>query len=508
LHLEVSAAGAARPTVSRAPSDVARATPDARLAFLRVSIGKKKVYVGEAVPITLKAYFRPGTEVTLAGAPSLGSTAFTVSQLPDQPHQSVETIGGEPYRVASWSGTVSAAMSGHFSSVSTLPIVVRYREETPSANPFGSNPFGSMFGDDDSFPDISTLRSMMQRSTLGGGDIGDLFGRVRQRDMTLRAPEQTLDVLPLPANGRPAEFTGAVGHFDVGATLTPSSGSAFEPMSLKLEVTGRGNFDRVSSTGLPSSDTWKTYPMAAIPEKGAANAPVVSKTFEQAVVPQKDGVVALPPISFAFFDPDRARYVVRTTPAITARIAPAAGGSVASAAPSPASDASAASPAPIVAQPMKIAEGHYVSAFTVPYRQAWFWALQLALALCAAGAIAWQTRSARGPSARARRRAYFVSLAERKEEMKRAAVMGDDRHFFDAARAALQLRLADHWGIEPDDVTVDEVTRRCGESGATLLAALDAADRARYSGVSAPRASLTKWNDLILRELDQVELRP
>ena len=42
------------------------------LAFLRVVLPSKKLFIGQAVPVTFKAYFRAGTEVTLSGAPSLG----------------------------------------------------------------------------------------------------------------------------------------------------------------------------------------------------------------------------------------------------------------------------------------------------------------------------------------------------------------------------------------------------------------------------------------------------
>lgn len=132
LELEVSAAGAPAPSAAQARLEPSSPN-QVRLAFLRVVLGKRKVYVGEAVPVTFKAYFRPGTEVTLEGAPSLGASAFTISPLPDEPRQSVETIGDQPYRVAAWSGTVSAAMAGHFSSVSTLPVMVRYREAAPAA---------------------------------------------------------------------------------------------------------------------------------------------------------------------------------------------------------------------------------------------------------------------------------------------------------------------------------------------------------------------------------------
>ena len=108
LELKVDPAGAGAPRASAsagAPGTAADEPAQAGLlALLRVTLPKGTLYVGQAVPVTFKAYFRPGMEVTLTGPPSLGIPAFTLSQLSDEPRQGVESIGGVPYRVATWTG--------------------------------------------------------------------------------------------------------------------------------------------------------------------------------------------------------------------------------------------------------------------------------------------------------------------------------------------------------------------------------------------------------------------
>jgi hypothetical protein len=78
--------------------------------------------------------------------PSLGISAFTINHLQDEPRQSVESIGGVPYRVATWTAQASAAMPGHFATRATLPIVARYRDA--SRRP-AADPLAGMLDDDD-----------------------------------------------------------------------------------------------------------------------------------------------------------------------------------------------------------------------------------------------------------------------------------------------------------------------------------------------------------------------
>jgi len=104
--------------------------------------------------------------------------------------------------------------------------------------------------------------------------------------MTLHALFQTVDVLsPRPPASR--DYNGAVGRFDVRAALTPTTGTTFAPMSLKIEVTGQGNLDRVSTAGLPSSANGRLI-------RQARRSPTGSKVFEQAVVPPIEWRLEIP----------------------------------------------------------------------------------------------------------------------------------------------------------------------------------------------------------------------
>jgi hypothetical protein len=465
------------------------------LALLRVVLPSKKLFIGESVPVTFKAYFRAGTEVTLSGVPSLGIPAFTINHMEDKPRQSVESIAGVPYRVAIWTGAASAAMPGHFATHATLPILARYRE---AAQRPATDPFAGMLDEDDTFSasPSAMIRSFMKQSAFGGA-LGDMFGQVREREMTLRAPAQTLDVLSLPGKGQPADYTGAVGRFDVRATLAANSGTTFAPMTLRIEITGQGNLDRVATTGLPSSANWKTYPPSSkITAEG-------TKVFEQAVVPQQSGHLELPAISFSFFDPDRNQYVTRSSAPIGAEIAATpAGAALPSVARTENVPKQTAEPATGL-RPNRIDEGHFVGTLLPPYRRSWFWPIVAVPWLALTLVVAWPR--ARLASARSRRRALGQTVARHRLAMQHAAAAGDAVRFHEAAATALRERLGAMWKMPPDEVSAAEAAARMGQNDEPIVVALRSAEQLRYGAAVEDSSSLATLAKTIERRLDQLE---
>jgi hypothetical protein len=501
LRLTVAPAGADAPYAGAVPPAESsprenHQAPQGSLALLRVTLPGQKLYVGQTAPITIKAYFRAGTQVMLTGAPDLGVAAFTVSQLPEQPRQSVESIRGVPYRVATWTGQMSAAMPGRYPTTATLPMVVRSREaeRRPAADPFAG-----MLEDDDASSSASLLHSFMSQSGFGG--FGDVFGRVRERTMTVRAPTQAVEVLPLPDAGQPPGFSGAIGHFAVRATLAPAAGAAFEPMKLAIEISGQGSFDRVATTGLPASPDWKTYPPSARLAPGL-------KVFEQAVVPQRAGRVELPAVPFSYFDPDLRRYVTRSTTPIAVQVAPAPAGSTTAAVVAGAHTSAAAGGPPTGWRPNRLDEGRYAATLRPPHRRPWFWAALPLPWLALAGGLALARGRGRAASTRARRRAVRTTIAQQRQAMRTAAVARDPVRFFDAARTALQHQLGARWSLAPDAVTAAEAERRLGEAGTPIVAALRAAEHLSYGGASSDPGALAEVAATIERQLSQPENQP
>ena len=95
-----------------------------------------------------------------------------------------------------------------------------------------------------------------------------------------------------------------------------------DPITLKMKITGQGNFDRVTTNGLASSAAWKSYKPNARFEPADRDGFAGTKTFEQAIVPNMAGASEIPAVSFSYFDPDTRSYVTKTTSPIPIEIGP------------------------------------------------------------------------------------------------------------------------------------------------------------------------------------------
>lgn len=132
-----------------------------------------------------------------------------------------------------------------------------------------------------------------------------------RQDAVVIGEPLTLRVLELPQEGRPPEFTGAVGRrFSVHAEATPLAVAAGAVLKLALHLEGDGNlefFDPPRLDGL--AGRFHVYGM--IDAKGARR-----RTITYDVAPLDAAVTEVPAIAFAYFDPQApaAYRTIRTVP--------------------------------------------------------------------------------------------------------------------------------------------------------------------------------------------------
>lgn len=134
------------------------------------------------------------------------------------------------------------------------------------------------------------------------------FGGMESRPQDVTARPLTLAVKPLPNDGRPANFAGAVGRFSFDATAKPTELTAGDPVTLTVTLSGEGNIDVVSPPQIVAGNGFRTYePKLIVNEIDAARG-VGRKVFEQVVIPKTAEATNLTALSFSYFDPESARY--------------------------------------------------------------------------------------------------------------------------------------------------------------------------------------------------------
>ena len=151
----------------------------------------------------------------------------------------------------------------------------------------------------------------------------DIFGRflTQNANITVAAKNRTVDVRPLPLDGKPDDFTGAVGEFDFTVKTDKRSLDASEAFQLSVEANGNGNlklFD-LPKPNLPSK--LEVYePENA--DKVRTNLSGMSglKRSTYTVVPAYKGKYPIPPISFSYFNPKTERYERKTSDEIVIEV--------------------------------------------------------------------------------------------------------------------------------------------------------------------------------------------
>lgn len=137
--------------------------------------------------------------------------------------------------------------------------------------------------------------------------------RVRTKDVLATADALRFVVKPLPEEDRPADFSGAVGHFDLQVSLSPQKVKVGDPITVTMKVSGTGNFESVTCPRLGDPKGFRQYDaetkLSVEPTDTTFRG---EKTFSKPLVPSDDTVKEIPAISFDFFDPERGTYQTLT----------------------------------------------------------------------------------------------------------------------------------------------------------------------------------------------------
>lgn len=285
IEITVSAAPQAAPSTPQPGLSAPRAGPSGAGAvlMLKASVDNKRVYVNEQVTLTLRFYRRTGLVSSRLIPPA--TKGFWVEELPGEKNfYAVEE--GLQYAVTEIAMALFPTTDGVLSvGPATWECGVRDRVDPLSMDPF------------------------------------DLFRRARTRNVSIRSEGLEVTVLSLPEEGRPAEFEGAVGKFNVEAQVDRANVSVEEPLSLTVTVSGVGNVNTIGDVTISEVPGFRGYDSGGSvdlsKDKGVVQG---SKSFSRVFVPSVPGEYVIPPVSFAYFDPSEGRYAVAISKPIPVKV--------------------------------------------------------------------------------------------------------------------------------------------------------------------------------------------
>ena len=479
-------------TAVKAPTSAAGGAGD-KLAFFKLFVPKKEVYSGEILGVEFQVYVRDG----LANA--------------DQILQYFNQLGGCPLKAEGFSMIKTAHAQFRRARVGNASYVVATLVTSLSPVKTGTLTIRSM---------EMTLPLQIPLPNQRRRDLFDPLGffqqtQVEERRVTLTADPETVTALPLPKENVPTNFNGAVGSYSMTLSAGPTNVAAGDPVTVRIQISGRGAFD---SLALPEQAAWgdfKTYPPTTKVDTTDALGLQGTKTFEQVVVPQSPDIKALPPVSFSFFDPDQKSYRTLTQPAIPLVVRP--GGSVP--APTVAASARTAQDTPPPTQDIvyiKPRMGTLAQIAPPLVQQPWFLALQAVPVLAWLSALVWRRRTemlVNNPRLRRRRQVAQI-IRQGLVELRQLASDNQSEEFFASLFRLLQEQLGERLDLPASAITeavIEEHLRPSGAPEATLTSLhelFQACNVARYAPIrtSQELAAIIPKLEAVLLELQGLKL--
>ena len=276
IGVEFVAAGAA-PATGQGPGGGARKGG----LFATLSTPKTEVYLHESLAIDIDLYVGAVRASDLQ-FPTLSTDGISVDQFP-QPTQRQQVIDGQSYQVVHFHTNAVALRSG---TLSLGPATVRLTVQERSS----------------------------RRGSFGDPFFDDFFQQGHQVDV--HSDPVTINVLPLPEAGRPADFSGAVGSFTMDVKAAPTELAAGDPITVRLDISGNGNLSDAAAPVLTKSEGFRIY------DARTTKTDVGLRSYEQVVIPMAATTSLLAPFRFSYFDPRTARYNVIESQPVALQVRP------------------------------------------------------------------------------------------------------------------------------------------------------------------------------------------
>ncbi len=406
-----------------------------QVAFMRLVLPKTNIYLGEIITATFQLYLRDGVE-------GWGEFQFTSS--PTEGVTLGKPVEGQRQRVQ-----LGNAM------FTIVPLVV-------SVTPHKTGRLS-----------IGPVTASISHALPPRNSHEAFFGRLQRVQVTLATELAELQCLSVPTENRPGSFSGAVGNFTMNVSVGPTNVATGDPITVRVQISGRGALDGIN---FPVQSDWrdfKTYPATSEIEYSDQLGMQGTKTFEQIVSPESVDIQALPPFAFSFFDPETKTFRTLTHPPTPLTVRPG-GAVVAPTVAAAANQNSANEPAVQVdIVPIKQRLGSVTRGTTPLLMQPAFLATQSLPVLAFLAAFIWRKRAdslANNPRLRRKMQAEQTIRAGL-EKLRNFASQNKSDAFFAEVFRLLQERLGERLDCPASAITeavVEEKLRPRGVPDSTL----------------------------------------
>jgi len=131
--------------------------------------------------------------------------------------------------------------------------------------------------------------------------------------LQLESNQVKLKVKPLPEKGKPADFSGLVGDYEIQLSqeniTTSGEAEGGKPVNIGVTISGSGNIQSIQKPSFPKNENGEMYEPEVIENfKRTPLGSRGSKTFKFIFVPEKEGSITIGPFKTNYFDPKTGAY--------------------------------------------------------------------------------------------------------------------------------------------------------------------------------------------------------
>ncbi|MGB3076963.1 MAG: BatD family protein, partial [Chitinophagales bacterium] len=259
--------------------------------FVRVLLSRSAVYKGELLTATYRLYFRQNLNgFTLSKAPSLDGFWSKEVELDPNRKQAVEIFNGQKYYVID---------------------ILRYNLYPQRSGTLQITP-----------AEISTsARIVVQSKSNDPFENFFNMGQAQDVPLKLKTEAASVNVKDLPEDGRPGDFTGAVGKFNFETSLSATETKTDDPVTYTIKISGSGNLSLIDAPSVQLPGGFEVYD-PKVKEKISNNETGISgsKQYDYLIVPRLPGDFKIGGQNFSYFDPASGKYVTINAPEFPLKI--------------------------------------------------------------------------------------------------------------------------------------------------------------------------------------------
>ena len=243
-------------------------------AFIRLIPSKDKAYVGEPIPIEIQLFLQNGR----FNMPELTAEGFNLTEYPE-PQSSRAQKGNAIYQVRTFQTVAIPVKAGNLKiGPVKMDVVLKIRQNQRRRSPF-NDPFEG------------------------------LLTRYQDVPAKIEAKAQNITVRPLPTEGQPDNFNGAVGEFSMSAKASALEVTVGDPVTINIELSGIGTIESLNFPK-PEWPDFKSYEPTILSKKTDPLGLSGLKTFEQVIIPENETIKEIPSLKIPYFDPKSESYKV------------------------------------------------------------------------------------------------------------------------------------------------------------------------------------------------------